>query len=103
MRFDDPTMTELPAFLALAEECGRLAAVVRQSAALSPLLAKPEVLLFVNLHASDLADPTLTPPDAPLSKLASRASSRFRSARVSSPFRTFAWWRASLPRRENSG
>ncbi len=75
MRFDDPTIAGPPALLALAEECGRLPAVgrtVRQFAARSPVLMQPDVLLFVNLHASDLNDPTLTAPEAPLSKVASR-------------------------------
>lgn len=75
MRFDDPTLKGPPGLLELAEACGRLPAVgrlVRQHAARSPALAASDRLLFVNLHATDLADESLRSRTAPLTKIASQ-------------------------------
>jgi EAL domain-containing protein (putative c-di-GMP-specific phosphodiesterase class I) len=51
------------------EQLGRL---VRQHAAELIPTAPPEALVFVNVHASELADPQLVDPNAPLSRYAER-------------------------------
>src|SRR5262249_39970491 len=45
---------------------------IRAAAAHAFAAVPNDALLFVNLHTRDLLDPTLTTPDAPLSKLAHR-------------------------------
>lgn len=75
LRSDDKTLPHPGAILDAAERLGRLPELgraIRGAASNSFAAAPPDVLLFVNLHARDLADPGLRSPDAPLSAIASR-------------------------------
>ena len=75
LRSREPTLPHPGAILDAAERLNRLHELGRaiRSSAAAPVEPKPEVgLLFVNLHTRDLLDPTLTSPDAPLSKIAGR-------------------------------
>jgi EAL domain-containing protein (putative c-di-GMP-specific phosphodiesterase class I) len=63
------------AVLDAAERLGRLPDLGQKirAASAAPFVDAPEdTLLFVNLHAADLNDPTLTSPDAALCKMAHR-------------------------------
>jgi EAL domain-containing protein (putative c-di-GMP-specific phosphodiesterase class I)/CheY-like chemotaxis protein len=75
MRSKEPSLPHPGAILDAAERLGRLHDVGRRVRAISPgpLPTAPEsAFLFVNLHASDLADKTLVDPDSPLVRSASR-------------------------------
>jgi EAL domain-containing protein (putative c-di-GMP-specific phosphodiesterase class I) len=75
LRSGEPTLPHPGAILDAAERLDRLQLLGRtiRDCAAGPVEPRPEVgLLFVNLHTRDLLDPTLTSPDSPLSKIASR-------------------------------
>lgn len=75
LRSTEATLPHPGAVLDAAEQLGRLDEVgrtVRQKAPVPMGLAPPSALLFVNLHAADLSDETLTSRDAPLTAIASR-------------------------------
>jgi EAL domain-containing protein (putative c-di-GMP-specific phosphodiesterase class I) len=75
MRSKEASLPHPGAVLDAAERLGRLVEVgrrVRGLVALPMAKAAPDVKLFVNLHASDLADPTLASASSPLAALASR-------------------------------
>ena len=75
MRGDEPALPNPPAILEAAERLGRLHDVGRRVRELVPLsaAAAPEgALLFVNLHAVDLMDPSLFDDRAALTAFASR-------------------------------
>jgi EAL domain-containing protein (putative c-di-GMP-specific phosphodiesterase class I) len=75
LRSGEPALPHPGAVLDAAERLGRLDDVgrsVRRKAPEPMHRVPPPVLLFVNLHASDLNDETLTSPSAPLSSLAPR-------------------------------
>jgi EAL domain-containing protein (putative c-di-GMP-specific phosphodiesterase class I) len=75
LRSGEPALPHPGAVLDAAERLGRLDDVgrsVRRKAPEPMHRVPPPVLLFVNLHASDLNDDTLTSPSAPLSSLALR-------------------------------
>jgi EAL domain-containing protein (putative c-di-GMP-specific phosphodiesterase class I) len=75
LRSDDPALPDPGAFLDAAEQLGRVYDVgrtVRRKAS-EPMNRLPlPALLFVNLHAVELTDETLTSPSAPLTAIASR-------------------------------
>jgi EAL domain-containing protein (putative c-di-GMP-specific phosphodiesterase class I) len=75
LRSTEPTLPHPGAIIQAAERLerlDRLGRTIRASAA-PPVQGNPDAgLLFVNLHPRDLLDPTLTSPDAPLSKIADR-------------------------------
>jgi EAL domain-containing protein (putative c-di-GMP-specific phosphodiesterase class I) len=75
LRSDDPVLPDPGAFLDAAERLGRVYDVgraVRRKAS-EPMNRVPHpALLFVNLHAVELMDETLTSPSAPLTAIASR-------------------------------
>ena len=75
LRTDEDSFRGPPQFIDAAERLGRvyeLGRRVRAAIADAAKDAPPDVDIFVNLHPSDLADPQLRDPDAPLSALASR-------------------------------
>jgi EAL domain-containing protein (putative c-di-GMP-specific phosphodiesterase class I) len=75
LRSGEPALPNPGAVIEAASELGRLHDVGRavRSVAGAPMQrAAPDALLFVNLHARDLEDPTLTDPSAPLAAMASR-------------------------------
>lgn len=75
LRTEESTLARPDHFITVAERLGRLRELSRQARAAVVARASeaPEgVLLFVNLHASDLEDPELYEPQAPLAKIASR-------------------------------
>jgi|HubBroStandDraft_5_1064220.scaffolds.fasta_scaffold48316_2 EAL domain-containing protein (putative c-di-GMP-specific phosphodiesterase class I) len=75
LRSREASLPHPGAVLDAAERLGRVLDVgrrVRGLAAVPMARAAPEAKLFVNLHASDLADPTLASPTSPLATLASR-------------------------------
>jgi EAL domain-containing protein (putative c-di-GMP-specific phosphodiesterase class I) len=75
LRSKEPALPHPGAVLAAAERLGRLDEVGRavRSKAPEPIpSAPPDSLLFINLHASDLADATLVLHSTPLSSIASR-------------------------------
>jgi EAL domain-containing protein (putative c-di-GMP-specific phosphodiesterase class I) len=75
LRSDDLSLPDPAAFLDAAERLGRVHDVgrsVRSKASLSLNFVPPPALLFVNLHAVDLDDRTLTSTSAPLTANASR-------------------------------
>ncbi len=75
LRSDDPTLPDPGAFLDAAERLGRVYDVgraVRRKASQSMSLVPSPALLFVNLHAVELNDETLTSPSAPLTAIAPR-------------------------------
>lgn len=75
LRSGEPSLPHPGAILSAAErldKLNQLGRTIRASAA-PPVENNPDVgLLFVNLHTRDLLDPSLTSPDSPLSKIASR-------------------------------
>ena len=75
LRSDEPTLPNPEAILTAAEKLGRLGDVgraVRQKAPEPIESAPPPALLFVNLHATDLADATLGAETSPLTTVADR-------------------------------
>ncbi len=75
LRSTEPTMQQAGQLLDAAQRLGRieeLGRYVREHAAEHMLVAPPEVLVFVNVHASELADPMLVDPNSPLSRHAER-------------------------------
>ncbi|HEX4517675.1 MAG TPA: EAL domain-containing protein [Polyangiaceae bacterium] len=75
MRSSEPALPHPGAVLDAAEKLGRLHLLgqhVRARAAEPIVHCGPETSLFVNLHASDLADEALLDSGAPLSQIASR-------------------------------
>ena len=75
MRSDEKTLPHPGAVLDAAERLHRMPDVGRHVRALAtvPMAScDPGALLFLNLHASDLMDPTLTESDTPLAAMASR-------------------------------
>src|SRR5580704_8952868 len=75
LRSEDPALSDPSAFLDAAERLGRVYDVGRavRCKASEPMHRVPlPALLFVNLHAIDLTDETLTSPTAPLTAIASR-------------------------------
>ncbi len=75
LRSDEPALPNPSAVLGAAERLGRLDDIGRavRSKAPEPILrAPPGALLFINLHARDLLDATLTSPSAALSSIAGR-------------------------------
>jgi EAL domain-containing protein (putative c-di-GMP-specific phosphodiesterase class I) len=75
LRSDDPALPDPGAFLEAAERLGRVydvGRVVRRKASEPMNLLPLPALLFVNLHAVELSDETLTSPSAPLTALAPR-------------------------------
>jgi EAL domain-containing protein (putative c-di-GMP-specific phosphodiesterase class I) len=75
LRSGEPTLPYPGAVLDAAERLGRLDDVGRMVRSIAPAPVAslpPPTLLFVNLHASDLNDETLTSPSAPLTAIASR-------------------------------
>jgi len=74
-RSDDPAMPDAGAFLEAAGQLGRVhdvGRVVRRKASEPMNRLSLPALLFVNLHAVELSDETLTSPSAPLTAIASR-------------------------------
>ncbi|HEX7668498.1 MAG TPA: EAL domain-containing protein [Polyangiaceae bacterium] len=75
LRSGEPTLPHPGAVLEAAERLGRLDEVGRKVRSIAPAPVAslpPPVLLFVNLHASDLNDEALTSPSAPLTSIAPR-------------------------------
>jgi EAL domain-containing protein (putative c-di-GMP-specific phosphodiesterase class I) len=75
LRSDDPALPDPGAFLDAAERLGRVYDVgraVRRKASHSMSRVASPALLFVNLHAIELNDETLTSLSAPLTAIASR-------------------------------
>ncbi|HEX7672340.1 MAG TPA: EAL domain-containing protein [Polyangiaceae bacterium] len=75
LRSDDPALPGPGAVLDAAERLGRIYDVgraIRTKVAGSLQGVRPPALLFINLHAIELNDETLTSPSAPLTALASR-------------------------------
>jgi EAL domain-containing protein (putative c-di-GMP-specific phosphodiesterase class I)/ActR/RegA family two-component response regulator len=75
LRTDEVTLASPLAFLDVAERLERLDEIGRSirakiAAVAGPL--PPDVLLFVNLHAKDLGDPSLFDGSSPLTKIAHR-------------------------------
>jgi len=75
LRTDEEALRNPAAFIAAGERLGRvheLGRAVRVAVARAAKDAPKDVDLFVNLHPSDLTDPDLCDPGAPLSAIASR-------------------------------
>ncbi|HLV20272.1 MAG TPA: EAL domain-containing protein [Polyangiaceae bacterium] len=75
LRSNEPALPHPGAVLDAAERLNQMEALSRliRRLASEPLVAAPgDEVLFVNLHTTDLLDPTLTSPNAPLSKIADR-------------------------------
>jgi EAL domain-containing protein (putative c-di-GMP-specific phosphodiesterase class I) len=75
LRSDEPALPHPGAVIEAAERLGQVDALGRatRERAARPFSAAPDdAVLFVNLHPSDLLDPLLTSPEAPLTKLAKR-------------------------------
>jgi EAL domain-containing protein (putative c-di-GMP-specific phosphodiesterase class I) len=75
LRSREPSLPHPGAILDAAERLDRLQQLGRtiRNCASEPIAANPDTgLLFVNLHTRDLLDSTLTSPDSPLSRIASR-------------------------------
>lgn len=73
MRIDDTAFPGPPALLELAQECGRLPVLgrtVRQRAARAVAQLPKDLVLFVNIHPSDLLDESLRDSRGPLSMMA---------------------------------
>jgi EAL domain-containing protein (putative c-di-GMP-specific phosphodiesterase class I) len=73
LRSAEPSLPHPPAVLDAAErlDCLDILGRTIRSKAAAPFLANPDAgTLFVNLHVTDLTDPMLTDPDAPLSRVA---------------------------------
>jgi EAL domain-containing protein (putative c-di-GMP-specific phosphodiesterase class I) len=75
VRNEEPTLRSPPALFEAAERLGRLQELgrnVRDRVARTLDEQPTDALLFVNLHAMELADESLLSPDAPLSRHAGR-------------------------------
>lgn len=75
LRSTEPSFPHPGAVIDAAQRLGRLSelgAKVRDLAAQSFLAARAEETLFVNLHVTDLADPSLGAPEALLTQMADR-------------------------------
>lgn len=75
LRSAEPSLPHPAAVLDAAErlDCLDILGRTIRNKAATPFLASPnEATLFVNLHVTDLSDPMLTNPDAPLSHVASQ-------------------------------
>jgi EAL domain-containing protein (putative c-di-GMP-specific phosphodiesterase class I) len=75
VRTDEPTLGRPDHFFNAAEQLGRvqeLGRTIRSAVARSIPNAPEDTLIFVNLHASDLADDELYSPNSPLAPFASR-------------------------------
>jgi EAL domain-containing protein (putative c-di-GMP-specific phosphodiesterase class I) len=74
LRSNEPSLPHPGAVLDAAERLDRLNALGRsiRSKAATPYLEDAKGRLFVNLHVTDLADPSLTDSEAPLTKVADR-------------------------------
>lgn len=75
MRQDEPSLPHPGAVLELGERLGRMRDIgrrVRRTAAACAAALPSGTLVFVNLHSSDLADPDLVDPGAPLTAFAPR-------------------------------
>jgi EAL domain-containing protein (putative c-di-GMP-specific phosphodiesterase class I)/CheY-like chemotaxis protein len=75
LRSSEPSLPHPGAVLDAAERLGRLEALGRtiRDRAAEPVAGNDDVgMLFVNLHTTDLLDPKLLSPDAPLSRIAHR-------------------------------
>ncbi|HEX3773975.1 MAG TPA: EAL domain-containing protein [Polyangiaceae bacterium] len=73
LRSNEPSLPHPGAVLDAATRLGRLDALGRsiRDLAAAPMVDSSEIL-FVNLHVTDLVDPWLSEPEAPLSKIANR-------------------------------
>lgn len=75
LRSNEPTLPHPGAVIDAAERLDAmqlLGRTVRERAGAPLASADPDAVLFVNLHVQDLLDPTLTDPNAPLSRIADR-------------------------------
>jgi EAL domain-containing protein (putative c-di-GMP-specific phosphodiesterase class I) len=75
LRSDEPSLPHPGAVLEAAERLGRLDELGRtiRARAAAPLLERADAgMLFVNLHVTDLADPSLLDPNSPLAQIAER-------------------------------
>ncbi|HEY4157490.1 MAG TPA: EAL domain-containing protein [Polyangiaceae bacterium] len=74
MRSKEPSLPHPGAVIDAAMRLGRLEGLGRliRDYAAQAIPVEPNGMLFVNLHITDLMDPELTSPDAPLSKIANR-------------------------------
>jgi EAL domain-containing protein (putative c-di-GMP-specific phosphodiesterase class I) len=75
LRSNEKSLPHPGAVLDAAEKLGELDTLgrtIRARAAEAMVDAPPNAALFVNIHTTDLTDPDLLSPDAPLSKIASR-------------------------------
>jgi EAL domain-containing protein (putative c-di-GMP-specific phosphodiesterase class I)/CheY-like chemotaxis protein len=75
VRTEEPTLVRPDHFFSAAEQLHRvqeLGRTIRRSVARCVHQAPEDALIFVNLHASDLADEELYAPNAPLAPMASR-------------------------------
>ncbi|HVJ19417.1 MAG TPA: EAL domain-containing response regulator [Polyangiaceae bacterium] len=75
LRSSEPGLANPAVILDAAQRLGRLEQLgryVRERAAALIPSAPPEALVFVNVHASELGDPLLVDPNAPLSRYAER-------------------------------
>jgi EAL domain-containing protein (putative c-di-GMP-specific phosphodiesterase class I) len=74
LRSNEPSLPHPGAVLDAATRLGRLDALGRSIRDLSaaPMDNAGNAMLFVNLHVTDLMDPWLSAPEAPLSKIANR-------------------------------
>ena len=75
LRSNEPSLPHPGAVLDAAERLGQLEALgqIIRDRAVEPILGRPEAgMLFVNLHTTDLLDPTLLSRTAPLSQIAER-------------------------------
>jgi EAL domain-containing protein (putative c-di-GMP-specific phosphodiesterase class I) len=75
LRSSEPTLQHAGLLLDAALQLGRIEQLgrsVRELAAETIPTAPPDVLVFVNLHATELSDPLLVDPNSPLSRHAER-------------------------------
>lgn len=73
VRSNEPTLPHPGALLDAAERLNMLDVLgqtIRQRSAIPMRKAPKDTVLFVNLHTTDLLDPTLTSPETPLSNIA---------------------------------
>ena len=74
LRSTEPSLPHPGAVIDAAMRLGRLESLGRaiRSLASEPIPADADFSLFVNLHVTDLTDPSLSDPESPLSKIAHR-------------------------------
>lgn len=74
LRSTEPSLPHPGAVIDAAMRLGRLESLGRaiRSLASEPIPADADFALFVNLHVTDLTDPSLSDPESPLSKIAHR-------------------------------